>query len=217
MSEQQTVVGGGAKKDPHASRIYADKAHLYDHVFDRVFTRRIEWVMGNLEIAKGAEILEVGVGTGLSLDAYPPHCHVTAIDLSNEMLEHAAQKRDDSRHAHIELRQGDALNLDFADNSFDFVSTFHVITVVPDPYRMLAEMERVCKPGGTIVIINHFSSPRTLIRSVVNCADPITRYLGWSTRLSLDELFSRSSLTVKRRYKSSPTSLFTIVEAQKPL
>jgi phosphatidylethanolamine/phosphatidyl-N-methylethanolamine N-methyltransferase len=215
MSEEQSVTGGGAKKDPHDSRIYADKAHLYDHVFDRVFTRRIEWVMGNLEIASGAEILEVGVGTGLSLDAYPPHCRVTAIDLSNEMLEYAAEKQHPERHAHIELRQGDAQNLEFDDNSFDVVTTFHVITVVPDPHLMLAEMARVCKPGGTIVIINHFSSPRALIRGVVNCMDPVTRYLGWSTRLSLDDLFANSPLKLKRRYKSSPTSLFTIVEAEK--
>jgi phosphatidylethanolamine/phosphatidyl-N-methylethanolamine N-methyltransferase len=209
--------GSGAIKAPHASRIYSDLAHFYDHVFERVFARRIEWVLANMDLPQGAEVLEVGVGTGLSLDAYPPHCRVTAIDLSQEMLDFAEQKKHPERHAHIELRQGDAQNLDFPDNSFDVVTTFHVITVVPDPHRMLAEMERVCRPGGRVVIINHFSSERALIRTVVDSVDPVTRYLGWSTQLRLDDLFRRSSLRVDRRYKSSPTSLFTIVEATKPV
>lgn len=211
-----TVNDSGATKEPHASRIYSDMAHFYDHVFERVFARRIEWVLGKMDIADKAQVLEVGVGTGLSLDAYPANCDVIAMDLSQEMLDFAEKKKDPARHKHIELRQGDALNLDFPDNSFDLVTSFHVITVVPDPHQMLAEMERVCRPGGRIVIINHFSSERLLIRAIVNSVDPITRYLGWSTQLRLDDLFAASKLKIDRRYKSSPTSLFTIVEATKP-
>ncbi|MFT4569906.1 MAG: phosphatidylethanolamine/phosphatidyl-N-methylethanolamine N-methyltransferase [Hyphomicrobiaceae bacterium] len=208
---------GAAAKEPHSSRIYSDKAHFYDHVFERVFARRIEWVMSNTELGEGTRVLEVGVGTGLSLDAYPATCSVTAMDLSQEMLDYAEQKKVPGQHDHIALRQGDALNLDFPDESFDVVTTFHVITVVPDPHRMLAEMERVCRPGGRVTIINHFSSERALIRGVVNAVDPVTRYLGWSTRLSLNDLFAGSKLRIDRRYKSSATSLFTIVEATKPL
>ena len=200
---------------PHHSRIYSDLAGIYDHVFTRVFHRRIDQVVKGLRIPPGAKVLEVGIGTGLSLDAYPSHADVIGIDLSQDMLDHAAQKMDPRRHAHIELRQGDALNLDFPDESFDFVTSFHVITVVPDPKRMLDEMVRVCRPGGRIVIINHFSSERALIRFVVDRADRITRHLGWSTKLRLRDVLDPGVLVLDKRYKTKPWSLFTIVEARK--
>jgi len=200
---------------PHRSRIYSDLAGVYDHVFTRVFARRIDQVVKGLRIPPGAKVLEVGIGTGLSVDAWPAHADVIGIDLSQDMLDHAAQKMDPLRHRHIKLRQGDALNLDFPDESFDFVTAFHVITVVPDPKRMLDEMVRVCRPGGRIVIINHFSSERALIRFVVDRVDPITRHLGWSTRLRLREVLDPGVLVLEKRYKTKPWSLFTIVEARK--
>ena len=200
---------------PHHSRIYSDLAGIYDHVFTRVFLRRIDQVVKGLQIPPGAKVLEVGIGTGLSVDAYPSHADVIGIDLSQDMLDHAAQKMDPKRHAHIKLQQGDALHLDFPDESFDFVTAFHVITVVPDPKRMLDEMVRVCRPGGTVVIINHFSSERALIRFVVDRVDPITRHLGWSTRLRLRDVLDPGVLVLEKRYKTKPWSLFTIVEARK--
>jgi len=96
------------------------------------------------------------------------------------------------------------MNLAFGDESFDVVTAFHVITVVPDPKRMLDEMVRVCRPGGRIVIINHFSSERALIRFVVDRVDPITRHLGWSTRLRLREVLDPGVLVLEKRYKTKP-------------
>lgn len=197
------------------SRIYSDLAGIYDHVFTRVFRRRIDQVVKGLRIPPGARVLEVGIGTGLSVDAYPSHADVIGIDLSQDMLDHAAQKMDPVRHRHIKLQQGDALNLVFPDETFDFVTAFHVITVVPDPKRMLDEMVRVCRPGGRIVIINHFSSERAFIRFVVDRVDPITRHLGWSTKLRLREVLDPGILVLEKRYKTKPWSLFTIVEARK--
>ena len=109
----------------------------------------------------------------------------------------------------------DALHMSFPDESFDFVMAFHVVTVVPDPQKLVEEMARVCKRDGQVVIINHFSSPRKVIRKVVNLVDPLTRRLGWSTRLSLDDAINGSPLALESRYKTSPWSLFTVVEARK--
>jgi phosphatidylethanolamine/phosphatidyl-N-methylethanolamine N-methyltransferase len=200
---------------PHRSRIYSDFSGLYDHVFTRVFARRIHGVIQGLRIPPGARVLEVGIGTGLSLDAYPSYCRVVGIDLSSEMLDHARAKMEPKRHAHIELRQMDALQMSFPDESFDFVMAFHVVTVVPDPQRLVEEMARVCKRDGQVVIINHFSSRRKVIRGVVNLVDPLTRRLGWSTKLSLDDAINGSPLSLESRYKTSPWSLFTVVEARK--
>lgn len=202
-------------ESPHRSRIYSDLSGLYDHVFTRVFARRIREVVARLRIPAGARVLEVGIGTGLSLDAYPRHCRVTGIDLSKEMLDHARAKMDPVRHAHIELRQMDAMAMDYPDETFDYVMAFHVVTVVPDPQRLVDEMARVCKRDGQVVIINHFSSPRKVIRRVVNLVDPLTRKLGWSTRLSLDDAINGAPLALESRYKTSPWSLFTVVEARK--
>ncbi len=215
MKAGNTGNGAGKKGVPHHSRIYSDLSGVYDHVFMPIFARRIESVVAGLDIQSNARVLEVGVGTGLSLDAYPPHCRVTAIDLSTEMLARAEAKRDPWQHRHIELRQMDALALEFEDGAFDFVTAFHTVTVVPDPRKLVAEMARVCKPGGQIVIINHFSSERPVIRAFVDLADPLTRVLGWSTRLRLGDVLQGSGLDLEQRYKTSPFSLFTIVEARK--
>ncbi len=200
---------------PHRSPLYSDLSGIYDHVFDRVFTRRIHKVVRKLGIPPGARVLEVGVGTGLSLDAYPPHCQVTGIDLSRRMLDRAERKRDPVRHRHIQLLQMDAMEMSFPSDTFDFVTAFHVVTVVPDPARLVEEMTRVCKRDGQLVIINHFSSRHRLIRGVVDLVDPLTRKLGWSTRLRLDDVIEGVEISLENRYKTSPWSLFTVVEARK--
>ncbi|MGH7966558.1 MAG: class I SAM-dependent methyltransferase, partial [Candidatus Binatia bacterium] len=136
-------------KLPHESKIYSEFSHLYDKIFSRFFCDRITSVITSLEIAPGAKVLEVGIGTGLSLAAYPPHCEVTGVDLAPEMLERARQKAVENGWRHFRLLEMDALNLEFPDNSFDYVTSFHVISVVPNPVRMMQEIHRVCKPGGT--------------------------------------------------------------------
>ncbi len=200
---------------PHRSKIYHNLSGFYDKIFERVFKQRIFDVVHHLHIPPGAKVLEVGVGTGLSLDAYPRHARVTCIDLSQEMLDIAAEKMTPQRHSHITLQQMDGMNLGFDLDSFDYVTAFHVVTVVPDPVRLLGEITRVCKPDGQIVIINHFRSRRPYIRAIVDLADPVTRRLGWSTKLSLDEAIAGQHLSLEHRYKTSPWSLFTVVEARK--
>ena len=86
----------------------------------------------SLNIEPGARVIEVGVGTGLSFDAYPRHCQVTGIDLAPEMLEHAQEKIERNGWRHLKVMEMDALDLKFADSSFDYVMAFHVVSVVPD-------------------------------------------------------------------------------------
>src|SRR5229473_8211014 len=107
--------------EPHESRVYSDFARFYDRLFGRVFVDSEHQLIESLGLRPGHRVLEVGVGTGISLDAYPPYVHVVGIDPSNEMLEHAKAKIRDNQWPHIELSQGDALNLDMPDDSFDVV------------------------------------------------------------------------------------------------
>lgn len=202
-----------ANAQPHQSRLYYDLSHFYDKIFTRVFSPRIKMVVQSLGIEPGARVLEVGVGTGLSLDAYPPHCHLTGIDLAPDMLELAQEKIDQQGWSHIKLEQGDALDLQFEDDSFDYVMAFHVVSVVPDPHRMMTEVARVCRPGGVVTVINHFRSPRPWLAGMVDRLDPVTRFLGWTT-LRQAEIVDRRVLHVERQWKTSPRSLFTIVVAR---
>ncbi len=200
--------------DPQRSKIYAEFSHLYDIIFQRIFFPRIQNVIRSLHIGPGARVLEVGVGTGLSLSAYPPHCDVVGIDLAQDMLDQAEEKVRDQGWRHITLRQMDALNLAFPDDSFDYVMAFHVVSVVPDATRLLDEARRVLRPNGTLVIINHFRSERPIIGSLVEMADPVTRKLGWRTTLRLVDMFNGAPVAIERQYKTSPRSLFTVVIAR---
>src|SRR5262249_52123531 len=138
-------------------------------------------VIRSLATEPGARVLELGVGTGLSLDAYPTHCHVTGVDLAPDMLERAQDNVNRNGWRHIALEQGDALDLKSASDSFDYVMAFHVVSVVPDPVRMMTEARRVCRPGGVITIINHFRSANPTIARFMRTIDPLTRRGGWST------------------------------------
>jgi phosphatidylethanolamine/phosphatidyl-N-methylethanolamine N-methyltransferase len=202
------------KTRPHESSIYYELSHFYDMLFGRVFYPRIVRVIRSLGIEPGARVLEIGVGTGLALGAYPRHCQVTGIDLAPDMLERARERVQRHGWKHITLMQGDALHLQFADDSFDYVMAFHVVSVVPDARRLMAEAQRVCRPGGHIAIINHFRSAHPAVAHVQRRIDPLTRRLGWTTSLRLPDLLDRDTLHVERQWKTSPRSLFTIVIAR---
>ena len=106
-------------------------------------------------------------------------------------------------------------SLDFPDNTFDYVMAFHVVTVVPDPIQMISEAKRVCKPGGSIVIVNHFTSDVPVLGSMTEALDPLTRKLGWRTNLRLKPFIEAADLSVQRAYKLSKTSLYTVVLGSK--
>ena len=105
----------------------------------------------------------------------------------------------------------DALNLTFPDNTFDYVMAFHVVSVVPAPIRMMAEMRRVCRPGGSIVIVNHFTSESRIWGALTRSLDPLTRRLGWSTNLKLKPFLEETTFTGCKAYKYSRFSLYTVV------
>ncbi len=200
---------------PHESRVYSDLARFYDFFFGRVFVDREHEVIEGLNLRPGNRVLEVGVGTGIALDAYPPYAHIVAIDPSADMLERAKKRVAENGWGHIELKQGDALNLDYPDNSFDYVTSFHVLTVVPDPYRMMSEMVRVCKPGGRIAITTHFQSANPVVAFLNTIVNPITRQLGWTTRLRKQDVLKGHPITLEHSKKISRWSVHSLIIARK--
>jgi phosphatidylethanolamine/phosphatidyl-N-methylethanolamine N-methyltransferase len=201
--------------EPHESRVYSDFAIIYDSIFGRAFEDHEHGVIGTLNLRPGQRVLEVGVGTGISLNAYPPYVKVIGIDPSTDMLARAQKKVSENGWRHIELSQGDALNLNYPDNSFDDVTTFHVMTVVPDPVRMMREMVRVCKPGGRIVIINHFGSDKPWLYFLVSLMNPITRHLGWTTKLRAQDVLDAMPIAVERNERVNKLSVHRLIVARK--
>ncbi|HEY6420867.1 MAG TPA: methyltransferase domain-containing protein [Candidatus Binataceae bacterium] len=201
--------------EPHESRVYSDFARFYDSVFGRVFVDHEHEVIESLNFRPSQRVLEVGVGTGISLDAYPPYVRVVGIDPSTDMLAQAVKKVRENELGHVDLKQGDALNLDFPDASFDDVLTFHVMTVVPDPARMMSEMMRVCKPGGRIVIVTHFASANPLLYFFNSIINPGTKLLGWTTRLRARDVLRGQRITLERHERVSALSFHTVIVARK--
>jgi phosphatidylethanolamine/phosphatidyl-N-methylethanolamine N-methyltransferase len=203
--------GTVTETEAHESKIYSDFAPLYDKIFGKIFYDRLRQVIEALGIPNRAHVLELGVGTGTSFPAYPSDCEVIGIDLAPDMLAQAREKIVKNRWSHLKVMEMNALDLAFSDDSFDFVTAFHTVTVVPDPIRMLTEAKRVCRPGGKIVIVNHFTTDLPVIGAVTEALDPLTRRLGWRTNLRLKPFLSAADLRLDTVYKLSKLSLYTVV------
>ncbi|MCL2646166.1 MAG: methyltransferase domain-containing protein [Phycisphaerales bacterium] len=205
---------------PIATRIYDLYGRCYSG-FEWLFRKRLARALGAIAFREGDRALDIGVGTGISLEFYPPHVHVTGIDLSAGMLAAAKKKlatgevRKGCREDATQLLQADALNLPFADKSFDVIFLSHVISTVPDPQRCLDEALRVAREQATIVLVNHFRSPWPVINWVETAIDPICRRLGWRTDLSVEHLLQSSGVEGAEKRRVGTGSMFRIVFLQK--
>jgi phosphatidylethanolamine/phosphatidyl-N-methylethanolamine N-methyltransferase len=131
------------------------------------------------------------------------------------MLAPAINKTRENEWGYIEVRAGDAQKLEFPDNSFDWVTTFHVMTVVPQPRRMMDEMVRVCKPGGHIVVVSHFASPNSFLYFLGKAINPVTKMLGWTTRLRARDVLDGQPISVERNERFSRLSVHYCIIARK--
>jgi len=161
--------------------VYRRYAKIYDKVFGAVFAAGRNEAIRRLNRRGGQRILEIGVGTGLSLPMHRSDNHVTGIDLSPDMLAVASGRVEElGAQGRIDLREMSAEELDFPDASFDAVVAMYVITVVSDPGAVLAEMRRVCRPGGTILVVNHFMADKPgVIQATEKALAPFSDKIGW--------------------------------------
>ena len=199
---------------PHESQLYYRLSGLYDVLFSPFLAPGIHATIRGLDIPRGARVLELGVGTGLSLAAYPPHAQVVAVDTSEPMLHRAAQIVKKEKWNHIVLQRMNALELEFADNLFDYVMAFHILSVVDDYNRLLQEISRVAKYGATVVIINHLRNETQWSAKLLDLINPVTQRLGWRTTLSYESVVRDAPISAVRRFKTSPGSPFTVIIAR---
>ena len=168
------------------TRVYARWAPVYDFVFGAVFARARRAAIAASDRV-GGRILEVGVGTGLSLPYYSRNSRIFGIDLSEEMLRKARQKVADRQLSNVEnLAIMDAEHLDFPDASFDVVVAHYVVNTVPHPEMALDEFARVLKPGGEMVLLTRIGAEAGLRRNIEHLLQPVVRKLGWRTEFSFE-------------------------------
>lgn len=186
-------------------KTYKRYAPQYDLLFGKVFHPGRKAVIEELDCQPGESILEVGVGTGLSLPLYDKSVQVTGIDISEDMLEIARQRKARMNLDNVELHVMNAQEMDFPDNHFDKVVAMYVASVVPDPVALVEEMRRVCKPGGQLIFVNHFNSSNPLIARIEKWLEPLANTLGFHPGFSMEEFLARTNL---KPTQSIPVNLF---------
>lgn len=193
-------------------KIYDVHAMFYDATFGRLVRKRIARAISHMNIQPEDKVLDLGIGTGCSLDYYPAdRGQITGIDLSGGMLRKAREKIRDTQRPNANVFQADALHLPFAPDTFDHVFISHVISVVSDPYRLVQEAQRVAKPGARIVIVNHFQSTNRFIAMVEKWLCPLCTKLGWRSDLALQDLIRRTGVEIDYRFKLDSIDLWETV------
>lgn len=168
------------------------------------------------DLPEGSTVLEAGVGTGLALTHYAEHLKVTGIDISAAMLKKAHERAARSK-ARVELTACDAGDMPFPDNTFDAATAMYILSVVPDPVAVMREMWRTVKPGGAILIVNHFASAGRFSSLLERLTAPICRFIGWHSRFPIETVLSGMPVPPERVEKMSPCGLFTLLTFRKPL
>lgn len=194
---------------------YRRYAKVYDLMFGAVFALGRRAALEKINASGGRRVLEVGVGTGLSLPKHRRDNRIVGIDASQEMLDVARRRVEEQKLGHVEaLIEMDAENLEFPDASFDVVVAMFVMSVVPDAARCLAEMQRVCKPGGEIYMINHFAQEGGLRGRVERWMAPFARTLGWKPDFALSSLLDGATIDVVSIRNIHPLGLFSLVDCR---
>lgn len=193
-------------------RVYSSYARIYDRIFGRIFQESRESAIRSLNVRPDERVLEVGVGTGLTLPLYPRHCELLAIDLSAAMLAKARERVRAHELTHVQLVQMDAGRMSLRDDSFDTVIAAYVVTAVPDCHQLLREMARVCRPGGRIVMLNHFVNGSSAVRMIVSAISPLCKHIGFRTDLSLEDVLDGTPLVVDRHQKVKPFGMWHLLE-----
>jgi len=193
-------------------KVYKRYAKVYNFYFGWIFNPGRKMAVQLLNAKPGNRILEVGVGTGLSLPLYSKEVKVVGIDISPEMLERARELTSEVKLKNIEdLLLMDAESTTFPDDSFDCVVAMYVASVIPNPKKFIKEIKRVCKPGGPIVIINHFYRPERFSGKAIELLGPFSKVLGFRPNFSLGDFLKETGLVVSDEIPVNILDMWTIL------
>ena len=194
---------------------YKRVSSFYDLTFGQVFRPGQKAIIKKMDCIKSDTVLEIGIGTGSSLQYYPQETKVVGIDISPDMLEVAKKRivKDKIHNKHILLMNGERLS--FPDNSFDKVVGMYVVSVTQNPQVLVEEMKRVCKNDGDIYIVNHFSTEQDnpFVKMFEKGLMPISKILGWKPYFPFDEFNAYANLDVLEMSKVNLFNYWNIIHA----
>lgn len=193
---------------------YQRWAPVYDQLFGACFRPGQQRAVDALASAPGERILEVGVGTGLALPRWHREARVTGIDISEGMLRRAAGVCARHQLKNVDLRLLDAQATDYPDSHFDKIAAMYVVSVVPNVSALLAEMRRICKPGGRIAIVNHFAHPHPFINRMERLLADHAALLGFNTAMPAEIVTRTSGLRILRVQRVNWGGYWTLIEAE---
>ena len=196
-------------------KAYERWAPFYDQTFGMVADAGRKHAVDIMNRRQGS-VLEVGVGTGLSLPQYGDHLSITGVDLSPDMQKKAEERVVNKGLQNVDgLYEMDARNLDFDDEQFDTVVAMYVMTVVPEPEVVMEELDRVCAPGGQVILVNHFSQDHGARGWIERRMAPFASTLGWRPIFPVDRVMGCESLQLIERRSLRPLGLFTMLRFTK--
>jgi phosphatidylethanolamine/phosphatidyl-N-methylethanolamine N-methyltransferase len=191
---------------------YRRWAGIYDTAFGGISSAGRLKAVSLINRLPGRDVLEVGVGTGLALPHYHANKRITGIDLSKEMLRKARERTRAQSLINVQaLHEMDAENTSFDGGSFDIAVGMFVASVVPNPRRLLAEMRRLVRPGGDILLVNHFAAAKGPRWWLERAMAPASRALGWHPDFAMDAIFSSDDLARIETESVRPFGIFTLV------
>jgi phosphatidylethanolamine/phosphatidyl-N-methylethanolamine N-methyltransferase len=190
--------GNNACRQQSMEHIYSFYSPFYDFIFGWTLEQGRRIACRYIQNHRSIKVLEVGVGTGLTLGYYPNNCTIWGIDISAKMLDRARVRADKlSNGNQVILKRMDATHLEFPDNSFDAVLSPYVITTVEDPLKVCREMLRVCKPGGQIIVVNHTKSHKLIRGSLEKWFSPMFTRLGFATDMDVLHYLMESGIRIE--------------------
>jgi phosphatidylethanolamine/phosphatidyl-N-methylethanolamine N-methyltransferase len=200
-----------AVENDFVENVYDKMAKVYDITFGPALHPGRLQAIERMDIQPDERVLEVGVGTGINLSLYPKNCSVVGIDFSSPMLEIARERAARKDVRNVRLLQMDAADLKFADDSFDIVYAPYLISVVPDPVKVAHEMRRVCRPGGRIIVLNHFLSANAVLSRIERLISPFTIHIGFKADLDLPAFLAQSELQPQSIEKVNFPKIWSLV------
>lgn len=213
--ESGKIVGIGHIHEDVVKTAYRRWAPVYDHTFGKVSTIARRHVVDAINKRRG-RLLEVGVGTGLSLPDFNRDLEIVGIDLSREMLDKARERVRELNLTNVTgLHEMDAGELEFPDASFDTVVAMYVMTVVPEPEKVMRELSRVTKPGGQVILVNHFSQEDGVRGWVERRMAPFAEIIGWRPVFDISRVMVCPELKLVERQSMKPMGIFTMMRFDK--